>query len=622
MSTPRRRTKRPWWRRRRNRPLVILAAAGVLVGLVFLIEAASLLLAFRDLSAGAAELAAGRAALGSSPEEWDGPHIQAAQVHARAADERIGGARRRVAGDVALKVASALPGTAPTARAVLDLASAAGAGSSAFFDILDVARVFAGAHDSTAPAVERYLKVARAAQPPFARADAKLGPAVSRLAADQSASLPGPVREQVDRVVATLGPVATQARIGSVTGDYLPDALGSAGERTYLLLLENPGELRPGGGFAGNVGTITFRNGNPVAVDVHPNSDFWPLIKDRFPVPYPLGNYLGFYDNNFDIGDVAWDPDFPTDAVLAERIYKSATGRQVDGTISIDPYAIAAFLEVTGPVDVPGYGTFSSSDFFDKLQFIVNVRSGGAGEKDALGRVAPVILSRLIAAPLSSWPRSVVIFGDQVRGRHVQLYLHDPRLAAAARAGDADGRLLDQGSGDYLLVDDGNVGATKGDLYIKKVAKLKTEVHPGGLIRHQLDLLYDMPLPVDQADVVLNPGDGAYVDYLRVYLPGNASLASIEVTLDGKPGGGSLDRVTVEHGAVVVAVAIRVPRGHRVEVNMYYQAAVPATYHYDMLWQKQAGIPGLAASVDISTPGGRRQLPLTLRTDQRVAADW
>ena len=201
----------------------------------------------------------------------------------------------------------------------------------------------------------------------------------------------GRAREQVDRA--------------STAADYLPALLGAAGPRTYLLLFPNPYELRPSGGLFGTLAAVTIDRGSPAGIAVVGYEAINALQRERFPVPPALARRMSFAGDSLDIGDAGWDPDFPASAALCERIYRSATGLQVDGTIAIDPYAISALLAVTGPLDVAPYGTFTTADFFPKLNAIVNVARGPDSGKQAMVPISRALVDRLLGAPPSLWLR-------------------------------------------------------------------------------------------------------------------------------------------------------------------------------------------------------------------------
>jgi hypothetical protein len=461
----------------------------------------------------------------------------------------------------------------------------------------------------------------KATNGPLTDAAGRLGPALTTLQADRSRPLLGPLRAKLDQVTARLaavqGPVATAAAVGP----FLPAVLGASQPATYLLLLQNPSELRPSGGLIGAVGTITFARGAPSQLEIRPYDDYNPLFNRLFPVPAPLDRYMSFYRNSLELGDAGWDPDFPSTARLVEDMYGSATGRSVGGTVALDPYAIAALLRVIGPVEVPGYGTFAADDFFVKVNTIVNARSVPHEGKQALPVIAHEILKRVLDQPLTSWPGLLNAFSEQARQRHLQLSLHDAGLAGLLHRNGLDGSLV-EGAGDYLMTVDANVGATKGDAYAIKQMRIATEVYSSGVSRHQVTLSYRLPVFTDQVAQLLNPGDGSYRDYVRIYIPEHAALASMRVLIDGATIATRPTTLAVEHGRTVVGAFFMLPPGHQAQVELAYEVALPAGSVYRLFVQKQAGVPGLPTTVAISYPGGRGERRLSLQHDEQVMFRW
>jgi hypothetical protein len=302
-------------------------------------------------------------------------------------------------------------------------------------------------------------------------------------------------------------------------------------------------------------------------------------------------------------------------------MFKSATGKSVDGTISIDPYAISELLKITGPIDVAGYGKFSADDFFPKINYIVNVSKEPGSGKEALPKIAQLILQQVLGQPISSWPALLTTMQEQVRTRHLQFSLHDQQIAGLLSENHANGALVTAHS-DYLMVVDGNVSGNKADYYIRKSMQLKVEADANGLVRHEAILEYAMPPPVDDVDRALNPGDGRYKDYLRFYLPETATPATLRTSLDGGRVDSVMELLPMAHGKRVVGVYIEVPRGHRLEVRLAYEVAQHPGRSYDLYIQKQAGVPGLPTSLSVSYPGGEVHRQLAMAADEEVKVRW
>jgi hypothetical protein len=607
--------------RRRQRVRLGLQLAALAVFLGAAAEGVTLAVAVSDLNRGVLELTDASSALGTSPEGWTSDRIGTADGLGSEAQSLVGAADRRISGDPVLGALGGMPFVGEQLTAVVHLSDTARQGTLAFQDALTIARAVDASRTSADPPGTRLLRLLSEAAGPWRDTDARLSPALDRLRQDLTHQLLPPLASGAQKAVKILQPIDDLAKVGVVAAKFGPTALGASHPETYLVLLSNPSELRPAGGFNGSLGWVTIDSGAPSSIEVHPQESFNPLIKQHTDLPYPMGRYLRMLNNSLEIGDAAWDPDFPASARATEDLYAAATGRLPDNTVSIDPYALAAMLHVTGPVNVPGYGTFDESNFFAKLNFIVNVSTAAGSGKGALTPIGQEVLHKVLTTPASAWPRLFVVFQQQAERRHIQAYFHDAHLAAAAATVHYDGQVRTD-SQDYLMVSDANVSLGKEDFYVHKSMQVSAEVSAGGLVRHQVQVRYQMPLPADAVDTALNPGDGSYRDYVRFYLPETATVAGFKATLDGSAGDGSLDAVSFAHGREVVGAFFRVPRGHETVLTLTYEVPINQASSYDLLIQKQAGIPNLPTSVLISYPGGISQRRTDLSADAGVSVAW
>jgi hypothetical protein len=152
--------------------------------------------------------------------------------------------------------------------------------------------------------------------------------------------------------------------------------------------------------------------------------------------------------------------------------------------------------------------------------------------------------------------------------------------------------------------------------------QLRVEVYPSGMARHELVLRYELPLPVDDVDRALNPRDGSYGDYVRIYLPETATPRGFSFTMDGHQGDGGLERISQEHEKQVVGAYFNLPRGHQAELRMTYDVGLADGRAYRLLLQKQSGVPGLSTDLQISYPGAILQTRVSLARDESVSVKW
>ena len=606
-------------KRRRTRALIAAGLALIAVVAGLSLQAWDLKGTADDFERGILLLQQSRAALGQ-PGDWNLDRIGRADTLNREATAALNAGRERMGRDAGLRAASAVPSLSDQARALSDVAEASLAAARAEADIIAVARVYVSTHSD--PQQEfglRLLNVLEATLNPLQDGDSALSTALTRLRADLHRPLVPFIRNQITPVVTQLEPIEREIATARGTAAAVPRAIGAQGPRRYLLIMANPAELRPAGGLAGHLGPISFADGEPTGLQLPSYGVYNSKLGRCFDVPAPLKYFLTFYRNCLELGDATWDPDFPTSARLVEEMYSSATGQTVDGVMSIDPYAIAQLLTVIGPITDQKYGELNAANFFDKIDVIVNVRN----DHDVINNVGLALMAKLRGLPFSTWPRLIDVLVEQARQRHIQLYLHDPVLAAQAAAAHFDGAVLGNGDSDYVMVVDANVHANKADYFTDKSADLKVEIYPSGLNRHELTLRYDYQLPAQASkdDAMLNL-DNVYWDYVRIYLPETSSVTSIKYFIDGKPTGASLGELDHLGGKTVVGLKFQLPRGHVGTVQVLYSNGLPPSSSYSVLFQKQAGIPNRRTSLEVSYPGGQAHRATDLSHDAAFLIQW
>lgn len=153
------------------------------------------------------------------------------------------------------------------------------------------------------------------------------------------------LRGEIDRL-ANLTAAADQA------SRLLPTLLGADGPRTYLVVSQNPAELRATGGMIGAYAVIHADAGR-VRMGRQGTSSalgrFQPPLKVPAEVRRLWADLPGIYP-----ADVNLTPHFPTAAALYREMFRRRTKTTVDGVLAVDPVVLSYLLKATGPVVVPG----------------------------------------------------------------------------------------------------------------------------------------------------------------------------------------------------------------------------------------------------------------------------
>lgn len=160
------------------------------------------------------------------------------------------------------------------------------------------------------------------------------------------------LRGPVSDLSARLEEASSLTRTAAQAAELLPSMLGAEKPRTYLLLTQNNAEPRALGGLPGAAIVIRANNGRIKLVEHYAASDFGnfgePVMRLSKAERALYGTQIGRYLLN-----ATATPDFPRAAELSRRMFRVATGRQVDGVATVDPYALQLMLGASGPVELP-----------------------------------------------------------------------------------------------------------------------------------------------------------------------------------------------------------------------------------------------------------------------------
>lgn len=148
----------------------------------------------------------------------------------------------------------------------------------------------------------------------------------------------------------TLKSMRDELDAAASVAEVAPDMMGSVSPRRYLLLIQNNAEARATGGIPGALAVLTLDKGKFSLSDQTSSAGVGVMVPPLAVDPEQLQIYsarLGKY-----MQDVNLTPDFPTAGGLAQAMWKTKTGEQLDGVLSIDPVALSYILAATGPVDL------------------------------------------------------------------------------------------------------------------------------------------------------------------------------------------------------------------------------------------------------------------------------
>ena len=273
---------------------------------------------------------------------------------------RLDRLRNLLAGDPLIGVARSFPPTQADVHGADSLAVAAGDLFDAADQGLEIAQRYvdiktapAGSGTTTLSRLVEFMATSRDQAIVVQASLSRARVALAKVPDGPGSSL-GTVRDAIGQRIDTYGPLLDAYVDISAR---LPTILGWEGPRRYLVLTQNPAELRPTGGYTGSYGIIGFDRGRVV------ERTFRDVFLLDFPWDFPyvappreLTDYLLGPNQPWQFADANWSPDFPTSAQDALRLYANESGdERLDGVLAITTYTIDEFLKLTGPIAVPEY---------------------------------------------------------------------------------------------------------------------------------------------------------------------------------------------------------------------------------------------------------------------------
>lgn len=389
----------------------------------------------------------------------------------------------------------------------------------------------------------------------------------------------------------------------------LDEMAGANGPRRYLIAVANTAEERGAGGMILSFGELDAAGGQ---FKLGPFGSVDKLTPGTHPVAAPADlpadyerRWDGYsYDSNFRQATLA--ADFPTVAPMLAQLYTSSTGKPVDGVIQIDPSGLAAILEGTGPVLVPGVGMVSARNVVDLTMNQAYFRFPNNDQRrDVLSNVARACFDKLLNGEYPSLRHLASALSDSVAGRHVLMWTEHQAGAQQLRFFDADGALPDP-SRNYLSLTVQNMSGNKLDYYLDTAMDVRSIKAPPGDSRRFLDVTVTLhnTAPLDGTlPYVFGPFEpplvrGRYHGVVSLYVPAGTALLGA----DGPAA--TVPAVYSEGGREAVSFEVNTDAGRTDRIVLRLALGPQLTGDGELLLVPQARIRPTSVSVHVGRGDG------------------
>jgi len=525
----------------------------------------------------------------------------------RQAVDQLGTARERLGGPF-VSLGLLVPGLSSNLHASRTLVSVGQELAVAGVDLAGVAEIEvrgAGGGDVTldrvkdlTPALDRAAEVVQASQRRMGKLQVSfLLPPLSSAVRELTARLEGDVRSTV---------------LGAESARLLPALLGDGAPRRYFLAFQNNAEIRGSGGLIGNWGEIVAEGGN---MRLERFGRLEELV-DAGEHPRTVTGPAAFFERwkAFDPGQT-WQqinvsPDFPTTARLISQVYPQSGGSPIDGVIAVDPPGLAAMLQLSGPVDVPGWPVpISAENVVDVTLHQAYETFDQVERVEFLGEVARRAAMAFTEADLGRPPRVTAALGPAAANGHLLVWMAQPAEQDLIAHLGVDGS-VGPVQGDSILVVNQNLAANKVDAYLRRRVRYDVTLDPStspATVQGRVVVTLENGAPASGlSSTVIGPYDerfrpGENRTYLSIYSPltgGPASIDGRSVDLDAQADLGRTAQSTTISLPALSTSTVTLDVGGRVALSD------DGWYRLDLL--RQASLVPDEVDVSIAVPDGWR----------------
>lgn len=400
----------------------------------------------------------------------------------------------------------------------------------------------------------------------------------------------------------------------------LPELLGSKGQVQYLVLFQNDKELRPTGGFITAYAIFRVDKGK---ITLGKSDDIYKLddtIKKNVSPPPPIAQHLNVYA--WRLRDSNFSPDFASSAQTFLDIYSNSSEKEdVKGVIVLDTQALADIMNVLGPVNIYGKNFTTQNEPICNCPMVVFELLEQAGQprnywtddrKDMIGVLLQAIMKKALDAPSEA---NGPLFQQALKlaqQKHIMFYLVDPANQKGVEVLGFGGKIKTF-QGDYLHINDANLGGAKSNLFIEQTVKQDVKITDSGA-DEILTIDYRYPREGDNCSLERKVGlclAGIFRDYLRIYLPKGVKVTEVRGFETAKP------EISEDMGHTVIAGFFTVvPQGlGKIQIKYSVAGDFKAKGVYTSLIQKQPGTTGNKYTVLINGVGE----PFNLTQDKELS---
>jgi len=278
--------------------------------------------------------------------------------------------------------------------------------------------------------------------------------------------------------------------------DAFISLLEKPGSTHFVMIFENPSEIRPGGGFVGSYADVVLENGGIKTIDV--DDIYHP---DRFlDLKIIPPKQLQGVTSDWGARDANWFFNFPDSAkkimkfIEASSLYEEQ-GVTFDGVIALNVRVMEDILKIVGPVEIPEYDlVLDDKNFLSEVQLEVETgrdKKPGQNPKKVLKFILPKVLESLSGLDNSRKKLFIDTLSYRLANKDIRFYFEDERMQNIVAGSGLGGEVYEtplSSRVDYLAVVNTNVAGGKTDAFMAQKIELVSKIMGDGVVNNNLTI--------------------------------------------------------------------------------------------------------------------------------------
>ncbi len=267
------------------------------------------------------------------------------------------------------------------------------------------------------------------------------------------------------------------------------------GDRHLFVMMLNPSEIRPGGGFLGSYVDLSLSNGSLKSLNVHDINDIDRELDLKVVPPKPIQTIA----SRWKTADANWFFDFPSSAKQVIQFAENSNLYKkdhitFDGVIAISADLVKDLLSLTGPVKLDELNlTIESNNFLSEIQKEIQTKREAQDSypKKILKDLVPVLAQKLQALDANKKQQLLQLLGNWFEKKDIIFFSSNPEIQQFLQNLNLSGAVFELPQnfiGDYLAVINSNLGGGKTDLFIDQKVYFSSQVNEDGTTSNHLNI--------------------------------------------------------------------------------------------------------------------------------------